>query len=149
MFGFTPMIPEVSGTPPVRVVQRRNDSWGHQMCCIGWIKHPEHGDIFYILNSWGKELHGVPAGSFNEPPGGFWIKKKEMLFLSFKGFQLKPYLGISKGLLYGLGFSSRKTWITRLYYNPFTFWIMEKHCVGWIKYFYAYYRKAYLFFRKA
>lgn len=81
MFGFSPMIPEASGTPPVRVVQRRNDSWGHQMCCIGWMKHPEHGDIFYILNSWGKEIHGVPIGSFNEPQGGFWIKKKEMEFI--------------------------------------------------------------------
>jgi hypothetical protein len=101
MFGFTPMIPEISGTPPVRVVQRRNDSWGHQMCCIGWIKHPEHGDIFYILNSWGKELHGVPAGSFNEPPGGFWIKKKEMEFIcrdevfAFSQFQGFPAQTIS------------------------------------------------------
>lgn len=81
MFGFSPMVPEISGTPPVRVVQKRNDSWGHQMCCIGWLDHPEHGDLFYILNSWGKETHGKPAGYYNEPEGGFWIKKREMEFI--------------------------------------------------------------------
>lgn len=81
MFGFSPMIPEVSGTPPVRVVQKRNDSWGHQMCVIGWLEHPEHGDLFYILNSWGKKIHGVPTGAYNEPQGGFWIKKREMDFI--------------------------------------------------------------------
>jgi hypothetical protein len=65
------------------------------------MNHPDHGDIFYILNSWGKSLHGTPAGSFNEPPGGFWIKKKEMEFIcrdevfAFSQFQGFPAQTIS------------------------------------------------------
>lgn len=81
MFGFSPMTPEVSCDPPVRLVPRRNDQWGHQMCCIGWLDHPQKGDLFYILNSWGKKIHGQPAGHYNEPPGGFWISKQDMDFI--------------------------------------------------------------------
>ena len=81
MFGFSPMTPPVSCDPPVRLVPRRNDQWGHQMCCVGWLNHPQKGDLFYILNSWGKTVHGEPAGHYNEPPGGFWIGKADMEFI--------------------------------------------------------------------
>lgn len=81
MFGTANLVPPTKGTPPVRLAPR-TDSWGHQMCCIGWLNHPELGDLFYILNSWGPDVHGKPAGSFNEPPGGFWITAKDMDFMA-------------------------------------------------------------------
>lgn len=77
MFGTSPLVPKVVGTPPVRLA-KRTDSWGHQMCVIGVVKHPELGWIYYVLNSWGTKVHGEPCGSYGEPPGGFWITDSDM-----------------------------------------------------------------------
>lgn len=63
------------GTPPV-LLNERVTSWAHQMCVIGWWEHPTLGEIFYVLNSWGKNAHGTdPSGA---PQGGFWIRKRDM-----------------------------------------------------------------------
>lgn len=61
------------------LLNRRVTSWNHQMCIIGWWKHPTHGEIFYIQNSWGRDVHGTcPSGA---PPGGFWVKAKDVEYI--------------------------------------------------------------------
>lgn len=100
MFGTSPLVPRVVGTPPVRLA-KRNDSWAHQMCVIGTVKHPELGWLFYVLNSWGTTVHGEPANSYGEPPGGFWITESDMDYIckdecfAFSQFQGFPAQTIS------------------------------------------------------
>lgn len=77
MFGTSPLVVKAVGTPAVRLA-KRNDSWGHQMCVIGVVNHPEFGWIFYVLNSWGTTVHGEPCGNYGEPAGGFWITEADM-----------------------------------------------------------------------
>lgn len=61
------------------LLNRRVTQWNHQMCVIGWWKHPGHGEIFYIQNSWGRDVHGTcPTGA---PPGGFWVKAKDVQYI--------------------------------------------------------------------
>lgn len=65
----------VQGTPEVLLNDRVTD-WAHQMSVQGWWDHPSLGEIFWIQNQWGLEVHGRdPAGG---PGGGFWILKKDM-----------------------------------------------------------------------
>jgi len=45
-------------------------SWNHQMCFIAVDDDPARPGL-YVLNSWGPDAHGKPAG--DEPPGGFWV----------------------------------------------------------------------------
>jgi len=44
--------------------------WGHCMCFIGVDDDPARPGC-YLLNSWGKDAHGVPAD--DAPPGGMWV----------------------------------------------------------------------------
>jgi hypothetical protein len=61
------------------LLSKRSASWAHQMCILNWWDHPVHGEIFYILNSWGPKTHGLcPSGA---PPGGFWVKKEEVDYM--------------------------------------------------------------------
>lgn len=61
------------------LLNRRSARWAHQMCIIGWWDHPRHGEIFYVLNSWGPRTHGeCPSGA---PPGGFWVKPADVDFM--------------------------------------------------------------------
>ena len=94
MFGTSPLKVPTTANPPVKLA-KRNDSWAHQMCVIGTVKHPELGWIYYVLNSWGETVHGEPAGTYDEPPGGFWIKESDIdwickdecfAFSQFNGF---------------------------------------------------------------
>lgn len=89
------MTPPVAGDPPVRL-SKRADTWQHQMCVIGTINHPQHGWIYYILNSWGVDAHGQPpANGFGEPPGGFWVKEGDMDYIARQGdsFALSQFDG--------------------------------------------------------
>jgi hypothetical protein len=67
------MRPSVQGD---RLLNKRATTWNHQMCVAGWEDHASHGELYYILNSWGVDTHGTcPSGA---PPGGFWIRKADM-----------------------------------------------------------------------
>ena len=69
--------------PPVKDGVRLNSRvtrWNHQMAIIGYWKHPSHGDIFYIQNSWGRNAH--PACPSGAPPGGFWVKASEVDYIT-------------------------------------------------------------------
>ena len=79
------MTPPVQGTPPVRL-NKRADTWQHQMCVIGTVNHPQFGWIYYILNSWGVNAHGQPpANGYGEPPGGFWVREADMDYIARQG----------------------------------------------------------------
>lgn len=82
----------VAGNPPV-LLNEHVDQWMHQMCCIGYWRHPELGDLFYILNSWGPNAHGRPPD--DAPPGGFWIRRKDMEYIIGRGevFALSQFVG--------------------------------------------------------
>lgn len=69
---------QVTGTPAV-LLNERAGTWNHQMCIIGWQKHPELGDLYYILNSWGVNAHGKPPD--DAPPGGFWVREREIEYI--------------------------------------------------------------------
>lgn len=75
-WGFSDLRVKASGTPSVQLATR-NDSWGHQQSCLGFITHPEFGLIFLIQNSWGN-AHGTPPGNFGEPKGSYWIRARDM-----------------------------------------------------------------------
>lgn len=65
------------------LLNTRSDRWMHQMCVINWWRHPRLGEIFYILNSWGANAHGIcPTGS---PQGGFWVRKNDMEYIVRQG----------------------------------------------------------------
>lgn len=49
---------------------RASGSWAHQMCFVG-VDDDSSRPGCYLLNSWGADAHGKPAG--DEPPGGFWV----------------------------------------------------------------------------
>jgi hypothetical protein len=70
-------------SPPVKdgvLLNRRVTQWGHQMAIIGWWKHPSHGEIFYVQNSWGRDVHGTcPSGA---PPGGFWVHAGDVDYIT-------------------------------------------------------------------
>jgi hypothetical protein len=92
------MLPPLVGTPSVRL-NRRVTTWHHQMCVVGWQEHPQLGELYYVLNSWGPTVHGSPAS--DEPPGGFWIDAREMdsiarsgecfAFSQFQGFPAQDF----------------------------------------------------------
>lgn len=71
MFGFSPMVPSPTGTPPVRLVSW-NGSWSHQTYIDEAWDHPTHGLIFRWGNNWGADAHG-PALD-DEPPSSVYIK---------------------------------------------------------------------------
>lgn len=68
-------------SPPVvdgKLVNRRADTWPHQMCFVGYDgtgKEP----LWYCLNSWGPDAHGVPPD--DAPPGGFWLRRVDIAFM--------------------------------------------------------------------
>jgi hypothetical protein len=63
-----------------RVVAKRNGSWAHQMCIIGYDGSAASGrQYFYVLNSWGPDAHPAPLNG--EPPGGFWIQPDDLKFI--------------------------------------------------------------------
>lgn len=62
---------------------RRSGSWSHQMSIQAWWKHPDLGEIFWLMNQWGKNAHGIdPAGG---PPGGVWILKSDVEWICRTG----------------------------------------------------------------
>lgn len=90
------------GSPPV-LLNQRSGVWNHQMCVIGYWKHPDLGDIFCVLNSWSESAHGEPPDG--APLGSFWIQAKDMAYIigqeevfafsQFEGFpaqELEKYL---------------------------------------------------------
>jgi hypothetical protein len=87
-----------SGTPPV-LLNRRADTWDHQQSVHGWWDHPTLGEIFYVMNNWGLDVHGrCPSGA---PAGGYWIKKADadyqcrtgevFAFSQFQGFPAQKF----------------------------------------------------------
>ncbi len=48
-------------------------SWSHQMCFIGYYKHPTRGYLYCIMNSWGREWVKGPRGQGEPPDGSFWV----------------------------------------------------------------------------
>ena len=91
------MNPAITGNPAI-ILNKRVTQWGHQMCCLAWVDHPELKDIFWIQNSWGV-CHGKSPGNYHEPEGGFWIQAKDMDWIcrdgevfslsNFEGFPVK------------------------------------------------------------
>lgn len=73
-------------SPPVKdgvLLNRRVTRWMHQMAVLAWWKHPTHGDIYWIQNSWGRNAHGkCPSGA---PAGGFWVKAEEIDYITRQG----------------------------------------------------------------
>lgn len=73
------MRPKVQGRTDPVLLNTRSDTWQHQMCVQGWWEHPEFGELYYIVNSWGTKTHGTcPSGA---PEGGFWVRKKDMEYI--------------------------------------------------------------------
>lgn len=72
MFGFSPMIPPVKGKSPnqVRLVERWNAQWAHQMLIDEFWDHPDLGPIFGWLNQWGADAHGDPPSDY--PRGHYY-----------------------------------------------------------------------------
>ena len=65
------------------LLNRRVTTWHHQMSIHGWMNHSRFGPLYYILNSWGKKVHGVcPTGA---QPGGFWITENDMEYIVRQG----------------------------------------------------------------
>lgn len=74
--------------------------WAHSMCFIGVddsITCPSFAGggkgALYILNSWGPDAHGKPAG--DEPPGGFWVSSRvaEQMLKQQDSFALSAFSG--------------------------------------------------------
>lgn len=85
------------------LLNRHAGTWNHQQECPGYWDHPKLGLLFFIQNNWfmptndckveysgrnisrvvkpGKcvSVHGTTA-NYNEPPGGYWIREKDMDF---------------------------------------------------------------------
>lgn len=97
------MRPPIKGSAIPVLLNTRADTWQHQMCIIGCMKHPEFGWIYYILNSWGPNAHGkCPTGA---PPGGFWVQEKDVEYIVrqgdsfiYSGFEGFPAREIEKAL---------------------------------------------------
>lgn len=66
-----------------RIVARRNDNWPHQMCLIAYDGKTGSEPYFYVLNSWGPNAHPQPLQG--EPPGGFWIRSKDVDYITRAG----------------------------------------------------------------
>lgn len=75
---MTPPVVEIGEGRKIRL-NRRSGSWPHQMVVIGYLYAGDSG-YWYVLNSWGANAHGAPVN--DEPPGGFWIAKKDMDFIA-------------------------------------------------------------------
>lgn len=101
MFGFSPMVPRITGDPPVHLAEW-NDEWSHQTYVDEVWDHPTLGLLFRWGNNWGSKIHGNPTGE--EPPGGTYIKHRTMdqlckdrnsevyAFSSYDGFPARdPY----------------------------------------------------------
>lgn len=71
-------IPVVDG----RRVAQRTTSWGHQQCLIAYDGSGRE-PLFYCLNSWGPNAH--PAPMQGEPPGGYWIRMKDVEHICGEG----------------------------------------------------------------
>jgi len=65
-----------------RLVNRRADSWGHQMVIIGY-DGAGNTPYWYILNSWGENAHGAPPD--DAPPGGFWVGEQDVTYIVRQG----------------------------------------------------------------
>lgn len=65
----------VQGTPAV-LLARRQGQWSHQMSIVAWMLHPQFGELFYLMNQWGKKAHG--SDPYGAPAGGVWITKADM-----------------------------------------------------------------------
>lgn len=75
------------------LLARKQGSWSHQMSVLAWWRHSQFGELFYLMNQWGKKSHGIcPSGA---PNGGVWITKADMdwicrdevfAFSAFDGF---------------------------------------------------------------
>ena len=68
----------VQGNPPV-LLAKRGGSWSHQMGVIAWMEHPQFGELFYLMNQWGKGAHGQDP--FGAPLGGVWITSSDMDYI--------------------------------------------------------------------
>lgn len=72
-------VPVAGSRFPVRLNQRKS-TWQHQLSGQGYWRHPElNDDLFYILNQWGRGVHGKPL--HGEIPGGFFIGRKDMAYI--------------------------------------------------------------------
>lgn len=71
-WGGSMQCPVVNGV----LLNSRRTVWSHQQSILGWWEHPQLGEIFYVMNQWGKNAHGIcPTGA---PPGGYWVRKPEV-----------------------------------------------------------------------
>lgn len=65
------------------LLNRRSTQWMHQMSVQGWKDHPKLGELFWIHNQWGIEVHGrCPTGA---PGGGFWVRRSDMEYIVAQG----------------------------------------------------------------
>lgn len=69
------MNPRTAGSRYPVLLNKYSDTWNHQMSFHGWWMHPELGELLYLLNNWGRDVHGRPMQL--EIPGGFWITKPD------------------------------------------------------------------------
>lgn len=73
----------------------RADTWPHQMCIIGWWRHPTDGELFYVQNSWSIRAHGTcPTGA---PAGGFWVSKADVDWMIRDNGELIAYSSYESG----------------------------------------------------
>lgn len=66
-----------------RLVNRKSDTWMHQMCIVAYDGETGSEPYWYILNSWGENAHGSPPD--DAPPGGFWVTEKDVAYIVRQG----------------------------------------------------------------
>lgn len=66
-----------------RLVGVRQGSWSHALTVTAFDGQTGTEPYWYILNSWGEMTHGTPLQG--EPPGGFWIREKDMQAIAVQG----------------------------------------------------------------
>jgi hypothetical protein len=93
------------GTDTPVLVMPRSEKWNHQQSVLGYWKHPELGELWYIQNQWyipgpgmrveyiqledgayainrittpGPAIPMLGESLQGEPPGGYWIRRKDM-----------------------------------------------------------------------
>ncbi len=79
-----------------RQVAKHNDNWPHQMCLIAYDGKTGSEPYYYIINSWGPDAH--PAPKQGEPPGGFWVRKSDVDYITKQGdsFAISNFEGFPK-----------------------------------------------------
>lgn len=82
---------ELKGSGEFRVLMnRRQGPWNHQQSCLGFMRHPDFGRIFWIQNNWfmlrsgeAESVHG--EATLGLPDGGYFISESDFNYQARTG----------------------------------------------------------------